>query len=69
MRSANSQAFNPMLYSTPSNTENTTEDTPPIEEKFDEIVTKGGKKVFKVDIGHFDKLCQRFRNKCDIKIK
>ncbi len=69
MRSANSQAFNPWLYSSINNTETILEDSADVNEKFDEIVTKGGKKVFKVDIGHFDKLCRRFKDICDTKIK
>jgi len=38
-------------------------------ENFEEIVTKGGNKVFRVDIGHFDKLCYKFRLLSDVKIK
>nr|QBK91595.1 MAG: uncharacterized protein LCPAC302_02150 [Pithovirus LCPAC302] len=60
MQSVKSQAFNPLQYSSFDN------DT---SEKFDEIVTKGGKKVFKVDIGHFDKLCSKFKDKSHLKIK
>ena len=69
MRSVNSQAFIPLQYSSSDYTEDAPEDSSEANEKFDEIVTKGGKKVFKVDIGHFDKLCRRFRDKCEIKIK
>lgn len=39
------------------------------EENFEEIVTKGGNKVFKVNIGHFDNLCHKFRLLSDVKIK
>lgn len=69
MQSVNSQAFNPLQYTNSVYTEDTPEESSETNEKFDEIVTKGGKKVFKVDIGHFDKLCKRFRKNCDIKIK
>ena len=68
MTSVQSELFNPAgdqvsFISSDEVDENTNE------EKFDEIVTKGGNKMFKVDIGHFDKLCEKFRNKCNIKIK
>ncbi len=69
MSAVRSQTFNPFQYSTKSSTDDNHEDSSEGEEKFDEIVTKGGKKVFKVDIGHFDKLCRKFQDKCDIRIK
>lgn len=83
MTTINNQTFNPLKYSPTiftdpgyTNNANSTnnveyEDTPfnHKETSFDEIVTKGGKKVFKVDIGHFDNLCQKFRSKCDVPIK
>jgi hypothetical protein len=69
MRSVATQTFTPLNFSHSLFTENPEqkfEDTP---EKFDEIVTKGGNKVFKVDINHFDTLCQKFQDKCDLPIK
>ena len=64
-----SQSFNPYQYTSNIVTETNPEENILEEERFDEIVTKGGKKVFKVDIGHFDKLCQKFRNKAEVRIK
>jgi hypothetical protein len=64
-----SQSFNPYQYTSNTATETKPEDNEQKEERFDEIVTKGGKKVFKVDIGHFDKLCQKFRENADLSIK
>jgi hypothetical protein len=64
-----SQSFNPYQYTTNTVTESKPEETESQEERFDEIVTKGGKKVFKVDIGHFDKLCRKFRDKAEVRIK
>lgn len=64
-----SQSFNPYQYTSNTVTETNTDENLSDEEKFEEIVTKGGKKVFKVDIGHFDKLCRRFRDKAHLRIK
>lgn len=69
MDAAIGQTFTPLNYSPAVFTENQDEDSIDTVEGFDEIVTKGGKKVFKVDIGHFDNLCKKFQNKCDIPIK
>ena len=69
MRTVKSQSFNPLQYSSSTSTKNIDENSNESYEKFDDIVTKGGKKVFKVDIGHFDKLCEKFRNKCHTRIK
>lgn len=69
MRSVNSQAFNPSLYSSSSSSESGPVEIQAKDEKFEEIVTKGGNKVFKVDISQFDKLCAKFREKSDVKIK
>ncbi len=69
MSGVRSQSFNPFQYTSNTFTEDTPEISSDNEEKFDEIVTKGGKKVFKVDIGHFDKLCRKFQDKCDTRIK
>ncbi len=69
MNEVQSQTFNPFNYATTPLPENNQENISDLEEKFDEIVTKGGKKVFKVDIGHFDKLCRKFKDKCDVRIK
>jgi hypothetical protein len=63
-----SEQFNPKNYQVSYVQDNDT-DTISDEEKFDDIVTKGGNKMFKVDIGHFDKLCEKFRQKADMKIK
>jgi len=63
------QSFNPYQYVTKAETETTSEEISSENERFDEIVTKGGKKVFKVDIGHFDKLCRKFQDKSDLRIK
>lgn len=60
-----SQTFNPLQYKSQNIYGNNLIE----EEKFEEIVTKGGEKSFKVDIGHFDKLCKHFQDKCHLKIK
>lgn len=57
-----SQTFNSFQY-------NQVDDKDTEEERFEEIVTKDGNKIFKVDIGHFDKLCEKFRLLSDMKIK
>jgi len=64
--SVRSQTFNPLQFSS-----KITLPVGPdrIEENFEEIVTKGGNKIIKVDIDHFDKLCKSFRNKASYKIK
>ena len=41
-------------------------DTP---NRFEEILTKSGKELVKVNMGHFDNLCKRFQTKSNIKIK
>ena len=69
MSAVKSQTFNPYQYSSNTYTEDNHENDTENSERFDEIVTKGGKKAFKVDIGHFDKLCQKFQDKCDTRIK
>jgi hypothetical protein len=69
MSAVKSQTFNPFQFSSNTFTEKDTELESNNTEKFDEIVTKGGKKVFRVDMGHFDKLCRRFQDKCDLRIK
>ena len=69
MSGLTSQSFNPYQYTTSVATESKPIENTSEEERFDEIVTKGGKKVFKVDIGHFDRLCQKFRDKADLRIK
>jgi len=55
-----SQTFNPSKYSNISS-ENYAES--------EEIVTKGHKNILKVDVGKFDDLCKRFKNRLDLKIK
>ena len=64
--SVRSQTFNPLQFSLKSILPVGPDRT---EEKFEEIVTKGGNKIIKVDIDHFDKLCKSFRNKAHLKIK
>lgn len=69
MSGVNSQGFNPLQYTTPISSENYPENTISSDPNFDEIVTKGGKKMFKVDIRQFDKLCEKFQPMSHMRIK
>ena len=69
MHTVKSRSFNPFQYSSSNYREDETTENYFDGGQYDEIVTKGGKKVFKVDIGHFDKLCKKFKDKCDIRLK
>lgn len=69
MNAPNYQSLAPINYSPAIFPETIDDNFDNDSESFDEIVTKGGKKVFKVDIGHFDDLCRKFQDKCDIPIR
>lgn len=56
-------SFNPSKYSTSSEFEASNTDVS------NEIVEKGHKNILKVDIGKFEDLCRKFRDKKDLKIK
>jgi len=69
MNAIRSKSFNPFQYATSNLYETTAPNSENNTEQFDDMISKAGKKVFKVDIGHFDKLCRYFKDKCDLKIK
>ena len=66
MHSVKSRSFNPYEYSSDYSEEHIETSTDSVDYK---EITKNKKKSFKVDMGHFDNLCKKFRNKVNSRIK
>ena len=69
MSTVQSQSFNPFNYSSNKSTEKSLENIKESKENINKIISKGDKNAFKIDIGHFGRLCKEFKDKHNLYIK
>lgn len=75
MKAVKSHSFNPFKYISKTNHNKTNDisttssNTDSNNESIQDLVAKGHKRIYQVDMGKFSKLCRKFRHKKDVEIK